>query len=634
MKKANKNPAYLLVTTFYFFCHSIIVHKCVNAQIPGDYIVSYCSDYEHYNQRSEFQTNLYLLTSSLASRANTTNFYNFTTGDTPDQVFGLFYCDSLGGNQTCQECVANAVGEIQQNCPFSREYMVWYVGCMVRYSNRAIVSINDVSIYYNFMHPPMIYSDLNQTLSSAFTRLINDATTTSNGNSSIKSATDVVDVARDLSLTGYVDCTPDLSTTDCMNCLQTARSRFPFLGAFIGVLLQPSCKLVYILNDTRSFKPGKERHVALGITLAVAGASLVFNVVFVFWKRRKPVVKPTGLDEIESRENLHFDFNAIKSATDNFSPSHKLGRGGFGVVYMGTLSDGQAVAVKRLSIGSGQGIREFKTEASLAAKLQHRNLVKVYGFCLEGDEKLLVYEYVPNKSLDRFLFDAKRGANLKWETRYKIIVGIARGLSYLHDDSRPKIIHRDLKPSNVLLDGEMNPKIADFGMAKLFGSDQTQGNTSRVAGTFGYMSPEYVTTGQFSVKSDIFSYGVILLELVSGLRNGYFDPNAEDHENLLNYAWRLWNAGDHLKLVDSALGNNYSKGEVERCIHVGLLCTQEDPAKRPSIASVLLMLNTQPVTFLLPTSPPAFPYKKEKPIVSLESRGIVVEDVISDLSPR
>ncbi|KAK9681699.1 hypothetical protein RND81_10G021100 [Saponaria officinalis] len=236
-------------------------------------------------------------------------------------------------------------------------------------------------------------------------------------------------------------------------------------------------------------------------------------------------------------ESLHFEFDAIRSATNNFSATNKLGQGGFGIVYMGTLTDGQAVAVKRLSNTSGQGIREFKTEACLAAKLQHKNLVKLFGFCLERNEMLLVYEFVPNKSLDRYLFDPKRSAYLKWQTRYKIVVGIARGLLYLHEDSRPKIIHRDLKPSNVLLDGEMSAKIADFGMAKLFGGDQTHGNTSRVAGTFGYMAPEYGTTGHFSVKSDIFSYGVILLEILSGMRNNSSDPEIQD-ENLLNYTCR------------------------------------------------------------------------------------------------
>ncbi|KAK9714872.1 hypothetical protein RND81_06G126900 [Saponaria officinalis] len=205
---------------------------------------------------------------------------------------------------------------------------------------------------------------------------------------------------------------------------------------------------------------------------------------------------------------------------------------------------------------------------------------------------LLVYEFLPNKSLDRLLFDPQRRAYLKWETRYKIIVGLARGLSYLHVDSQPIIIHRDLKPSNILLDEDMNPKIADFGIAKPFEVDQTQGNIRRIAGTLGYMAPEYATTGRISVKTDIFSFGIIVLEMLSGLRNNGSYPDIQG-DDLVNYAWRLWNEGNHLKVVDSALQGNYSRCEVERCIHIGLLCVQRDPAKRPDISSVLMMLKLE-----------------------------------------
>lgn len=221
-------------------------------------------------------------------------------------------------------------------------------------------------------------------------------------------------------------------------------------------------------------------------------------------------------------DSLQFDFNKIRTATRNFAADNKLGEGGFGEVYKGKINNGQDIAVKRLSGKSGQGAAEFKTEAVLVAKLQHKNLVKLLGFCVALKEKILVYEFLPNTSLDRFLFDQNRKLLLDWPTRFRIIAGIARGLLYLHEDSPLKVIHRDLKSSNILLDEDMNPKISDFGLAKLFGVNQTQGDTNKIVGTYGYMAPEYAITGHYSIKSDVYSFGVIVLEIVSGQRSSFF----------------------------------------------------------------------------------------------------------------
>ncbi|GKV50478.1 hypothetical protein SLEP1_g57179 [Rubroshorea leprosula] len=219
--------------------------------------------------------------------------------------------------------------------------------------------------------------------------------------------------------------------------------------------------------------------------------------------------------QIEDMELPSFELDLISNVTNNFSPNNKLGKGGFGAVYKGILPDGKEIAVKRLSRSSRQGIAEFKNEVALIAKLQHRNLVKLLGCCIQGEEKLLIYEYMPNKSLDFFIFDHTRRNLLDWPRRFHIICGIARGVVYLHQDSRLRIIHRDLKASNVLLDSEMNPKISDFGIARTFGGEQSEGNTKRVVGTYGYMAPEYAINGQFSIKSDVFSFGVLLLEIIN-----------------------------------------------------------------------------------------------------------------------
>ncbi|XP_075664831.1 G-type lectin S-receptor-like serine/threonine-protein kinase RKS1 isoform X3 [Castanea sativa] len=260
-----------------------------------------------------------------------------------------------------------------------------------------------------------------------------------------------------------------------------------------------------------------------------------------------------------------FDLSCIADATENFSPTNKLGQGGFGSVFKGQLSNGKHIAVKRLSKSSRQGIEEFKNEVMLIAKLQHRNLVKLLGCCIEEDETMLIYEYMPNKSLDSIIFDHTRASFLNWKKRFEIILGIARGILYLHQDSRLKIIHRDLKASNVLLDAEMNPKISDFGMARIFKEDQTQYKTTRVVGTYGYMSPEYVVYGQFSTKSDVFSFGVILLEIVSGKKN--CDSYQEHHsQNLIGHVWELWREDRALDIVDSSIKESYVSDEVLRCI--------------------------------------------------------------------
>ncbi|KAK4491706.1 hypothetical protein RD792_002472 [Penstemon davidsonii] len=296
------------------------------------------------------------------------------------------------------------------------------------------------------------------------------------------------------------------------------------------------------------------------------------------------------------------DLSTIVISTNNFSDANKLGQGGFGCVYKGILTEGEEIAVKRLSKSSGQGIEEFKNEVKLIARLQHRNLVRLLGCCVEMEEKMLIYEYMENKSLDSFLFNKDKGSLLDWQRRFKIICGIARGLLYLHQDSRFRIIHRDLKASNILLDKEMNPKISDFGMARIFGADQTEANTKRVVGTYGYMSPEYAMDGLFSVKSDVFSFGVLVLEIVSGKKNrGFYQTN--NQLNLLSYAWKLYREGRGIEVMDSAAGESFSGSEVMRCIQVGLLCVQEHAEDRPNMSTVVLMLSSDCASVPQPKHP-------------------------------
>ncbi|KAK3432138.1 hypothetical protein EUGRSUZ_E03972 [Eucalyptus grandis] len=309
----------------------------------------------------------------------------------------------------------------------------------------------------------------------------------------------------------------------------------------------------------------------------------------------------------DASELMVYDLDSILLATNNFDVKNKLGQGGFGLVYKGKLNDGKDIAVKRLLSSSGQGVAEFKNEILLISKLQHRNLVRLVGYCTEGQEKILVYEYLPNKSLDAFLFDSKEKAKLSWGIRFHIIQGIARGLLYLHRDSCLRVIHRDLKVSNILLDEKMNPKISDFGLARMFEGTQVFLNTHKVVGTLGYMSPEYAMGGIFSEKSDVYSFGVLILELISSKKNTSLEYHGQ-HLNLLTYVWHLWHEGRGLDLMDEAIGDAFLPSEVMRCIQLGLLCVQEHAADRPDMSAVVLMLSGQ--SDLPQPKQPAFTFQR------------------------
>ncbi|XP_077243466.1 cysteine-rich receptor-like protein kinase 10 [Tasmannia lanceolata] len=451
-----------------------------------------------------------------------------------------------------------------------------------------------------------------------------------------------------------VQCAQDLTEINCSSCLHRIISEMPiWLEARKGGrILGPSCNCRYetyrfyadslgsaaptpflapplhLPSSTNTTRQGKGKQSSRLVIFSTIGGLLGvgllgFCVYYYLWQRKGPhkgnkenilvhLGPPTGIDlsrvntlgenDLKTQELPLIDFSTLKAATDNFSNANKLGKGGFGPVYKGILPDGKEIAVKRLSRNSGQGLEEFKNEVMLIANLQHRNLVRLLCCCIQEEEKLLIYEYMPNTSLDVFLFDPTRHGELNWKRRLDIIRGIAQGLLYLHEDSRLKIIHRDLKASNVLLDQDMNPKISDFGMARIFFGNQNQANTNRVVGTYGYMAPEYAMEGLFSVKSDVFSFGVLLLEIVSGKKNSGFYLTGHA-QSLLAYAWGLWVKCNGQELIDPSLIDTCPISEALRCIHIGLLCVQEDAADRPTMSSVVLMLGSESLSLPQPKQP-------------------------------
>ncbi|XP_062183079.1 cysteine-rich receptor-like protein kinase 10 isoform X1 [Phragmites australis] len=480
-------------------------------------------------------------------------------------------------------------------------------------------------------------------------------------------------------LYSLAQCTPDLAPGDCWACLRnisematkyftgkqgalilTLRCNFryevyPFyhgepmrhIGS-LGVVVPPAPAIVppapaivppaLVPNKKHNSRTGKVLVIALVVPLS--GSFICSIILLGFRKHRKGKgsqdkakmnVQEAGalVWELEGRssEFTFYDFSQVLESTNNFSEENKLGQGGFGPVYKGRFPDGLEIAVKRLASHSGQGFTEFKNEIQLIAKLQHTNLVRLLGCCSQGEEKTLIYEYLPNKSLDFFIFDETRKALLDWNKRLVIIEGIAQGLLYLHKHSRLRVIHRDLKASNILLDCEMKPKISDFGLAKIFSTNDTEGNTKRIVGTYGYMAPEYAAEGLFSIKSDVFSFGVLFLEIVSGKRTSSFHGYG-DFINLLGYAWQFWKDGLWLQLVDACLVAEGHTLEMMRCINIALLCVQENAADRPTMSEVVAMLSSESMTLPEPKHPAYFHVRVTTEVAST----IVVPSSVNDLT--
>uniref|UniRef100_A0A0D3G0D3 non-specific serine/threonine protein kinase n=1 Tax=Oryza barthii TaxID=65489 RepID=A0A0D3G0D3_9ORYZ len=340
-------------------------------------------------------------------------------------------------------------------------------------------------------------------------------------------------------------------------------------------------------NTAQKNKSTSKTGVIVGVVVGVMVLGLVALVGIFMWrqKRRKLSLEQQELYSIVGRPNV-FSYSELRSATENFSSSNRLGEGGYGAVYKGKLTDGRVVAVKQLSQTSHQGKKQFATEIETISRVQHRNLVKLYGCCLEGNNPLLVYEYMENGSLDKALFGTEK-LTIDWPERFEICLGIARGLAYLHEESSIRVVHRDIKASNVLIDANLNPKISDFGLAKLYDDKKTHVST-KVAGTFGYLAPEYAMRGHMTEKVDVFAFGVVLLETLAG-RPNYDDTLEEDKIYIFEWAWELYENNNPLGLVDPKL-KEFNREEVLRAIRVALLCTQGSPHQRPPMSRVVSML--------------------------------------------
>ncbi|KAI3800316.1 hypothetical protein L1987_28403 [Smallanthus sonchifolius] len=607
-----------------------LIGNLLLASAQDDFWGQYCGS-DNYTQNSAYQRSLDDVLYLLTGTNNGFGFYNSTSG----QAKGAALCRGDIEPESCRRCVDDSTRRLRQVCPNQVEAAGWYDTCFLTYSNRTIG--NGVGAYFvNTLNvSDSSYDQWTRTVAELLRELRQEAV---GGGQLRKYATaNVTAPGLSTNIYGMMQCTPDLSATECDDCLSIATSDVEQLVRRSGVrAYKTSCLVRYetypffnltwfpaprTSGNTKSINVG----VIIGPILALVAAITVAIVFFFIRRRRHQKRKEKGpllpefqvgfsdgsskgsrheREEDDTGEMNFFNLSTMQVATNNFSLENKLGEGGFGPVYRGKLQDGREIAVKRLSRNSGQGLVEFKTEVNLIIKLQHKNLVRLLGYCVKGSERLLIYEFMANNSLDTFLFDANKCKELDWAKRSKIVIGIAKGLRYLHEDSRLKIIHRDMKSSNILLDNEMNAKISDFGTARIFGGNQMEAATNRIVGTYGYMAPEYAMEGLFSTKSDVYSFGVLLLEIVSGQRNNHFFYQDEP-QNLLSTAWRLWNENKGEQLIDHRLIQTFAIDEVLRWINIALLCVQEDPQDRPTMSTVIFMLEGQwSANLPAPSEPP------------------------------
>ncbi|RDX70522.1 Cysteine-rich receptor-like protein kinase 25, partial [Mucuna pruriens] len=619
------------------------------ARVPADSQFSEDPTYLYHNctinvtADSAYKIHVNTLLSYMSSNATYRMDYKDGVNDT---VYGLFMCRGDLPSPLCQQCIHNATHQISSMCNSFQEAIIWYSHCMLRYSNRYFFSKVEKSPTFQILNvistttsTPVPEQDIfTFTLSKALESL---ALAAGDSNERYVTKSSKLNDLQTLYILGQ--CTQDLSGDDCMGCLQDIiNEKIPWssLGSVGGRVMYPSCNLRFELSQfyrdgdqPQSPMPGNPspsglkgnvddpiifvfskktrghlRTIILIIVLIIVSVALFFSGYYLVKRKARKIG-----DESVTLEPLQFNLAVIEAATNNFSSENRIGKGGFGEVYKGILLDGRQIAVKRLSKSSKQGANEFKNEVLLIAKLQHRNLVALIGFCLEGQDKILIYEYVPNKSLDYFLFDSQQPTFLSWFERYNIIGGIARGILYLHEHSRLKIIHRDLKPSNILLDENMIPKISDFGLARIVEINQDQGSTNKIVGTFGYMSPEYAMLGQFSEKLDVFSFGVMVLEIITGKKNlSSYEPH-HVADGLLSHVWRQWRDQTPLNILDPSIKENYSKIEVIKCIQIGLLCVQQNPNDRPTMVGVVSYLSSYLIELPSPQEPAFFLHGRMDP---------------------
>ncbi|KAK9062118.1 hypothetical protein SSX86_019303 [Deinandra increscens subsp. villosa] len=522
-----------------------------------------------------------------------------------DAVYGVAQCRNYLSSTECLACFDVAVSILQPTCGFANGAHVFLDNCFLRFENydqyyddpQGTLDVDVTEICGNEST-----SQPATTFNQAVKELLSDIRVATPRTSDFYIAsTRQVASGANATIYAIAQCVENASHTICKNCLGTAYNKlYRCLPADEGRAINMACfmryskfpffqnnqtiNLIPFLDKGSSSKPG----IIIGVS---SSAGLLLIIVLFLWFQRWSKSKAIGKDTSESQGARCYSYEDLKLATNNFSDEYLIGKGGFGEVFKAIVDNGIVVAVKRLHVGL-RAKKEFENEVNLNSNVRHRNLILQLGWCSDGPQLLLVLEYMPQGSLDKFLWGEKKGT-LNWKQRSEIILGIARGLVHLHEEFHIKIIHRDIKSSNILLDDDFQPKIADFGLARFLPEDQTHVSTG-FAGTMGYTAPEYATRGRLSEKVDTYSFGIVALEVISGRSCSDVNYSGARMEYLLDHAWQLYEKGIHIKLIDEAIDTNeYQEENVKKIIEIALMCTQP-VSLRPTMSETYIMLSSEP----------------------------------------
>ncbi|WCJ25095.1 Cysteine-rich receptor-like protein kinase 2 [Euphorbia peplus] len=636
MESSEMKLVYTVTIIWMLSCYSDTV-KFVVSDAGLNFLNEGCSTY-NVSSFSGFSSNLNASFSDIRTQINTGK--SFATAQQltgADPVYVMLQCRDYMSTKDCNDCFAVASTKLR-NCSSANGGRVIYDGCFLRYERNEFYGETTRDANREFCGKQNSSAPAAATFTAAVESLLNDlqtATPKINGlfAASKRQVTGATNSSS--SVYGIAQCVQTIDSSGCLACLQVGFNNLKRCppntnGRAVdsGCFMRYSDSPFFADNQTIDLQPflktgssGTKTALIAGVAGGV-GLLLLLIILLVVWfnvSRRKKAPRGDILGATELRGPMKYRYSDLKSATKNFKEENKLGEGGFGEVFKGTLKNGKIVAVKKLSVSqTRRAMEDFRSEVTLISNVHHRNLVRLLGCCSKGPELLLVYEYMANSSLDRFLFGKKQGS-LSWKQRLDVIIGTAQGLAYLHEQYHVCIIHRDIKPNNILLDDDFQPKIADFGLARLLPDNQTHLST-KFAGTLGYTAPEYAIHGQLSEKVDTYSFGVVVLEIISGRKSSdtITDPGSD---YLLKRAWKMHENGTHLELVDESIHRDeYEAEEMKRIIEIALLCTQSSPSLRPTMSEVVVLLKSGgSIVHRAPTRPPFI--ESEEMVVSQSHHG-------------